>query len=166
MDTRPIVEIVLDLSALGLDKYASWAELSNVDRFCSRCQAVDWDPVKMYLAIADGYTNFPKIPLYSTYPTLTQLRAAAHEGCHLCTIVITCLISARYEVSHERITGIGVPATFSVNDETVIKIDVEVMAHSTPVWLTVEIDQCPSHLSGMLGRHMPIRWSRHSRAVN
>jgi Heterokaryon incompatibility protein (HET) len=159
MDTRPVVEIVLDLSAIGPDTYASWAELNNIGKLCSRCQAVDWDPVKMYLVVADGYTEFPKIPLYSAYPTLAQLRAAAHEGCHLCTLILTCLTSARYESSHERILGLGVPATFSVNDKTVIKIDVEVMAHPMPVWLTVEIDHCPAHLSGMLSRHMPIKGS-------
>lgn len=159
MDTRLIVETVLDLSAVGPDKYASWAELSNVGRLCSRCQAVDWEPVKMYLAVADGYTNFPRIPLYSTYPTLAQLRAAAHEGCHLCTLTITCLISARYESSHERMFCIGAPAAFSVSDKTTIKIDVEAMAHPVPVWLTVEIDHCPAHLLGMLGRHMPIKGS-------
>lgn len=158
MDNRPVVEIVLDLSAIGPDKSASWAELSNVGRLCSRCQAVDWEPVKMYLTVADGYTNFPKIPLYSTYPTLAQLRAAAHEGCHLCTLIIACLLSARYESSiSERMSVLGAPASFSVDDKTVINIDVEVMAHSTPVWLIVGIDQCPNALLGMLTRYMPVK---------
>ncbi len=157
MDARQVVEIVLDLSAIGPDKSASWAELDNVGRLCSRCQAVNWEPVEIYLTVADGYTNFPKIPLYSTYPTLAQLRAAAHEGCHLCTLIMTCLLSARYESSLARMSVLGSPTTFSVNDKTVIKIDVEVMAHSTPVWLTVRIDQCPTALLAVLSRHVPIK---------
>jgi hypothetical protein len=117
------------------------------------------EPVKMYFAVADRYTNFPKIPLYSTYLTLAQLRAAAHEGCHLCTLIITCLLSARYESSNQRMSTLGALATFSINDQTVIKIDVEFMAHHMPVWLSVEIGHCPGVLLGLLSRHMPIKGS-------
>ncbi len=167
MDERQVLEIVLDLSAIGPDKSASWAELSNVGSLCSRCQAVNWEPVEIYLIVADGYTNFPKIPLYSIYPTLDQLRAAAHEGCHLCTLIITCLLSARCESSLQRMLDLGAPEApprFSVNDKTIIEIDVEVMAHSTPVWLTVGIDHCPTALLATLSRHMPIKGERVARS--
>ena len=85
------------------------------------------------------------------------MRAAAHQGCHLCTLILTCLITARYESSTEQISILRGPAQFSVDFETVIKVDVEVTSGQTPVWLTVEIDHCPDALLGWLSYRLPIK---------
>lgn len=156
MDGRQMEEIVFDLSAIGPDEAASWVDLSNVGRLCSRCQAVDWEPVTLYLIVAHENIPFPKIPLYSAYPTLVQARAAAHEGCHLCTLILTCLLSGRNESSIESISQLG-GLQFSVDDKTLIKIDVEVTDKPVPVRLNVEIDHCPTFLSGLLSRSIPIK---------
>jgi Heterokaryon incompatibility protein (HET) len=173
MDGRLPGQTASQLSSFGPDQVPSWADLNNIGRLCARCQGVDWEPVKMYIIVADEYTFFPKIPLYSIYPTLGQLRAAAHEGCHLCTLTLTSLLTAKYlssTVENWMIIFTGVP---KINNETVVKVDVEVMAKNPPVWLTIDVDHggirspeswmlvCPPIpiKSEMVQRSQPIQFS-------
>lgn len=68
------------LRAFGENSPESWTNLSNVNRLCSHCHSIDWDPARSYLAIADEGSLFPKIPLYGGPVTLQQVREAAHWG--------------------------------------------------------------------------------------
>lgn len=130
--------MIPQLSSLEPEHVPSWADLNNIDRLCARCHVIDWEPVKMYMIVADEYTFFPKIPLYRPYPTLGQLRKTAHEGCHLCTLLSTCLFTARNLYLYSPSSTPGRPG---IDNEAIIKVDVEVVAHRWPVRFTVDIDR-------------------------
>ena len=125
------------LGAFGEDSPKAWSDLSNVNRLCARCKTISWECAKTYLVIADEYSFYPKVPLYEQPPGIRQIREAAHAGCHLCTFVLTCLLTMRYR------TSIGVDPVpeglYEINDTTPIIVNVEAMARIPPVWLTVGI---------------------------
>jgi hypothetical protein len=135
--TKSAPEIIHDLRAFGPDHIPAWANLSNVNRFCSQCAAIDWDPARMYLAVADDNSWYPKVSLYSKNRSVKDVREAAHAGCHLCTMILTCLLTMRYRLS------VGVDpmpwGLSSITDDSLVRVDVEVMAHDPPTYLTVGI---------------------------
>lgn len=145
--TKSAAEIVYDLRAFGPDHVPAWADLCNVNRLCSQCVSIDWDPVHMYLAVADGDSWYPKMPLYRQNRSVKDVREAAHVGCHLCTIVLMCLLTMRYRLS------VGVDpmpwGLASVTEDSLIRVDVEVMAHDPPTYLTV----------GIVGRTDSTNWA-------
>lgn len=147
--------------SIGPDHVPSWADLNNIGKRCARCQAIDWEPVKTYMLVADDYNFFPKLSLYSTYPTLGQLREAAHVGCHLCTLIFTCLLTARYKTANTMfgmpMTGIPITQCNDLSDQATIKVDVQVMPHTPPVWLTVDIDHQYTDLYGWITHYIPIK---------
>src|ERR1700760_3087143 len=57
-------EIIQDLRAFGPGQVPAWADLSNINKLCSQCASIDWDPVRISLAVADGDEWYPKVPLY------------------------------------------------------------------------------------------------------
>lgn len=142
-----------DLRAFGEDAPRSWADSSHADQLCARCRLIDWDPTRTYLSIADERSFYPKIPLYERQPKLQQIREAAHLGCHLCTLILTSLLTMRYR------TSIGVDpkpeGLKEIGDNTSIQINVEAMARTPPVWLTVGI-QNHGILEGWLDISTPI----------
>jgi hypothetical protein len=133
--TKSAAEIVHDLCAFGPDHVPAWADLCNVNRLCSQCLSIDWDAVHMYLAVADDDSWYPKVPLYRQSRSVREVRGAAHAGCHLCTIALTCLLTMRYRLS------VGVDpmpwGLASVTEDSLVRVDVEVMAHDPPTYLTV-----------------------------
>ncbi len=130
-------EIIHQLRAFGPDHVPAWEQLSNVNRLCNECAHISWDPVYAYLAVADEYSWFPKLPWYRAGRSVKEVRDGAHAGCHLCTIILTCLLTMRYRLS------IGVDplpwGLSSINESSTVSVDVEVMAHDPPVYLTVGI---------------------------
>jgi hypothetical protein len=132
-------EIVQDLRAFGPDHVPAWSDLSNVNQLCSQCASIDWDPVLVYLAVAGENEWYPKVPLYGrdSARSLKDVRDAAHAGCHLCTMVLTCLLTMRYRLS------VGVDpmpwGLASITEDSLVRVDVEVMAHDPPTYLTVGI---------------------------
>ncbi|KAL9619786.1 MAG: hypothetical protein Q9160_005622 [Pyrenula sp. 1 TL-2023] len=150
------VSIRRGLQALGEDSSKAWADISNVNVLCSRCASIDWETTRFYLSVVDDYASYPKIPLYGQQAQLQQIRGAAHSGCHLCTLILTCLTSMRYR------TSIGFdPKPYGlceIQDETPIQVYVEVMSlawYSSPTWLTVGIANHNS-LEGWLDLSTPI----------
>jgi hypothetical protein len=132
-------EIIQDLRAFGPGQVPAWADLSNINKLCSQCASIDWDPVRVYLAVADRDEWYPKVPLYGRdiSRSVRQVRDAAHAGCHLCTMILTCLLTMRYRFS----VGVdplpwGLP---SITDDSLVRVDVEVMAHDPPTYLTIGI---------------------------
>jgi hypothetical protein len=115
----------------------AWADLSNINKLCSQCASIDWNPVRVYLAVADGDEWYPKVPLYGgdISRNVKQIRDAAHAGCHLCTMILTCLLTMRYRFS------VGVDplpwGLSSITDDSLVRVDVEVMAHNPPTYLTI-----------------------------
>lgn len=145
-----------DLQAFGKDSSNAWADISNVNSLCSRCASIDWEPTRFYLSVADDYASYPRIPLYGQQIQLQHIREAAHSGCHLCTLILTCLTSMRYR------TSIGVDpkpeGLREIRDETPIQVHVEVMSlawYPSPAWLTVGIEDHNS-LKGWLDLSTPI----------
>ena len=126
-----------ELSCFGSDQAPAWQGTVNANRLCGRCESIDWDPALLYLTIADEYSFYPKVQLYTTNPTINQLRTAAHAGCHLCTLILIGLSSQRYRYS------IGVDAVpdglDTITDATCIEINIEGMARSPPVYLTISM---------------------------
>lgn len=145
-----------DLRAFGEDSQTLWADLSNVNKLCRRCESIDWEPTRMYLSVADEQSFYPKVSLYERSPKLQEVRESAHSGCHLCTLILTCLLTMRYR------TSIGVDpkpeGLHEICDHTSIQINVEAMAKIPPVWLTVSIDDYGA-LSGWLDISTPITTS-------
>jgi len=141
------------LKAFGEDSPKAWSDLSNVNRLCERCQSIDWDTAKTYLLIADEYSFYPKVPLFEQPPEIQQIREAAHTGCHLCTYILTCLLTMRYR------TSIGVDPVpeglQEIKATTPVQVHVEAMAKIPPVWLTVGIENHGS-LEGWLDISTPI----------
>ncbi len=87
--------------------------------------------------IADGYNFYPRVPLYELHPQLCEVRDAAYRGCHLCTLILTCLITARYRYTIEIDP---LPEGLSkISDTTRIETHVEGIAHTVPVRLTVGV---------------------------
>ena len=72
-------EIIQDLRAFGPGQVPAWADLSNINKLCSQCASIDWDPVRVYLAVADGDEWYPKVPLYGgdISRSVKQVRDAA-----------------------------------------------------------------------------------------
>lgn len=134
---KSTAEIIHDLRAFGPNHVPAWADLSNANRFCAHCESLDWDPVHMYLAVADDNSWYPKIPLYCQNRSVKDVREAAHAGCHLCTMILTCLLTMRYRLS------VGVDpmpwGLASITEDSLVRVDVEVMAHDPPTYLTVGI---------------------------
>lgn len=87
------------LACFGSEQPPAWADLSHVNKLRKRCQSIDWEPAQVYLSIADEYTFYPRVKLYDAHPKLRDVRDAAHKGCHLCTLILTWLLSMRYRYS-------------------------------------------------------------------
>ena len=137
--SKSAAEIMHDLRAFGPDHMPAWAQLSNVNRLCSQCESIDWEPAQVYLAVADGNEWYPKVPLYGrdTPRSVKDVRDAAHAGCHLCTMILTCLLTMRYRLS---VSVDPLPwGLSSITEDSRIGVDVEVMVHDPPAYLTVGI---------------------------
>ena len=125
------------LAAFGPDQPEAWRDQSNEQTLCDRCQKIDWEPASLYLSIADEYSFYPRISVFDRTPQLSELRDAAHSGCHLCTLVLSCLLTMRYRYSVE--VDPLPEGLHEIADDTIIQVSVEAMAKSPPVWLTVGI---------------------------
>lgn len=142
------------LSILGPDQVNAWTDTSNVDRLCDRCQTIDWEPTLLYLSVADEYSFYPKVRLYRAKPQVRDIRDAAHVGCHLCSLILTCLLTLRYGYSaqvHPVPRGLD-----EVTDSASIEIDVEGMPGTSPVWLTITIAD-HGNFSGWRSFSLPVR---------
>lgn len=126
------------LKLFGDASPTAWSDPSNINRLCPRCQTCTWDAARTYLLLADDYSFYPKVGLYQTAPEISQIRHEAHAGCHLCTFVLSCLLSMRYRTS----VGVDpVPEGLQeIRDTTRVMVSVEAMAKEPPVWLTVGIE--------------------------
>jgi Heterokaryon incompatibility protein (HET) len=142
------------LSVFGPAQVPAWANLQNINTFCHRCSLVDWLSTKMYLEIADEYSFYPRVSIYEEHPTLGQVKESAHAGCHLCALILTCLLTMRYRLS----VGVDpVPSgVSSIDDNCKVKVEVEAMAKIPPVYLNVTLDESGNHLSGWLDHGIPI----------
>jgi Heterokaryon incompatibility protein (HET) len=155
VDNAPASEEILQaLAVLGPDQAPAWILLENVNTFCERCANLDWQPAEVYLAIADGYSFYPKIPLFQTPPKVGQVRQAAHEGCHLCTLILTCLITTRYRASIE-VDPLG-EGIHSIDDGCEIDVQVQATALDPPVYLYVSLQDSGRGVSGWLTIGLPI----------
>jgi hypothetical protein len=65
----------------------AWADLSNVNKLCLRCESVPW------MLLVDG---IERTSLYEPPIQLGTLRSSDHTGCHLCTLVLASLLATRF----------------------------------------------------------------------
>ena len=123
------------LAFFGEDQPLAWRDDKSAQQLCERCQCINWEPTLLYLTVADEYSYYPRVPLYQFHPQVSEIRDAAHEGCHLCTLVLTCLLTMRYRYS------VGVDALpdglDKMSQSTRFEVSVEAMALSPPVRLNV-----------------------------
>ena len=130
------------LAAFGPDQPETWRHQCNEQTLCDRCQKIDWEPALLYLPVADEYSFYPRVSLFDPTRRLGELRDAAHSGCHLCTLILSCLLTMRYRYSAQ--VDPLPEGLHGILDDTAIEITVEAMAKRPPVWLTVSIgDQGP-----------------------
>ena len=120
--------VLNELACFGQDQPPAWRDVESAHKLCDRCQLIDWEPTLLYLTITDEYSCYPRVQLYQSHPQLCEVRDAAHKGCHLCTLILTCLITLRYRYS-AKVDPLP-EGLHQISDATRIEINVEGMANT------------------------------------
>lgn len=122
----------------------AWADLSNVNKLCPRCESVPW----MMLIDRKERTSLYEPPIQ-----LGTLRSCAHAGCHLCTLILASLLATRFRRERDGNHFLE-EATMDLEDTSVLLVDVdwdELNTGRVRQYLKLEI---PDSSFGWGGKHI------------
>ena|SRR5271155_1498980 len=94
----------------------AWADLSNVNRLCPRCESVPW------MLLLDRKEK--RTSLYEPPIQLETLRSSAHAGCHLCTLILASLLATRFRRERDGNHFLE-EATMDLEDTSELQVDVD-----------------------------------------
>jgi hypothetical protein len=123
----------------------AWADLSNVNRLCPRCESVPW------MLLLDRKEK--RTSLYEPPIQLETLRSSAHAGCHLCTLILASLLATRFRRERDGNHFLE-EATMDLEDTSELQVDVdwdELNTGRVRQYLKLEI---PESSFGWGGKHI------------
>jgi hypothetical protein len=94
----------------------AWADLSNVNRLCPRCESVPW------MLLIDHKEK--RTSLYEPPIQLETLRSSAHAGCHLCTLILASLLATRFRRERDGNNFLE-EATMYLEDTSELQVDID-----------------------------------------
>src|SRR5271170_288874 len=94
----------------------AWADLSNVNKLCPRCESVPW------MLLIDRKER--RTSLYEPPIQLETLRSSAHAGCHLCTLILASLLATRFRRERDGNHFLE-EATMDLEDTSELQVDVD-----------------------------------------